>query len=309
MRTLVVGVGGIGGYFGGRLAESGRDVTFLVRPRRAAQLAKTGLVIKSPLGDYHNPSPKLVTTQTLDGPYDLILLSCKAYDLADAMDSFAAAVGPNSMILPLLNGMDHLNALDARFGADRVFGGLCQISVALDAEGRILHFNKIHNLVFGDRADSLSQRAESFAPDVMGAGFNARMSAAIDQEMWEKWVFIATCAGITCLMRSAIGDVIKAGGGATILSLFDECAAIAARQGHAPGEPFLSQSRKMLADETSTLMASMLRDVENGNRTEGDHILAALLRRDSMPDASPLLGVASLHLKAYEQRRLRETQA
>jgi 2-dehydropantoate 2-reductase len=116
MRVLVVGAGAIGGYFGGRLLEAGRDVTFLVRPRRAAELAQTGLVIRSKLGDMNLPAPPTVTSDTLRQAFDLVILSCKAYDLDDAMTSFAPAVGPETVILPLLNGMRHLDALEARFG-------------------------------------------------------------------------------------------------------------------------------------------------------------------------------------------------
>jgi 2-dehydropantoate 2-reductase len=142
MRVLVVGAGAIGGYFGGRLLQAGRDVTFLVRPRRAAQLAQTGPVIRSMLGDVDLPAPPTVTADTLREPFDIVLLSCKAYDLDDAMTSFAPAVGPETAILPLLNGMRHPDALEARFGGDHVLGGQCLISAALDPDGRILHLNE-----------------------------------------------------------------------------------------------------------------------------------------------------------------------
>src|SRR5207253_4544527 len=140
MRILIVGAGAIGGYFGARLAEAGRDVTFLVRPKRADQLA-SGLFVRSPKGDVHIPAPKLVTEAALGepkgSPFDLILLSCKAFDLDRAMESFAPAVGHGSMVLPLLNGMAHIEKLQKRFGSGAVLGGQCQISATLDAEGRV----------------------------------------------------------------------------------------------------------------------------------------------------------------------------
>src|SRR3984957_10461359 len=146
MRILVVGAGAIGGYFGGRLLEAGRDVTFLVRPRRQAQLAKTGLIIRSRFGDVTMPAPLPVTADTWHQPFDLILLSCKSYDLESAADSFAPAVGSNTAILPLLNGMGHMDYLGARFGAGAVLGGQCVISVTLDGDGHILHLNNTHFL-------------------------------------------------------------------------------------------------------------------------------------------------------------------
>src|SRR5947207_1071353 len=158
MRILVVGAGALGGYFGGRLKEAGRDVTFLVRPRRVEQLAKTGLLVRSPKGDIAIAAPPTVLSENIRAPFDLILLSCKAYDLPSAMDSFAPAVGPNTAILPLLNGMKHMDLLGARFGAGAVLGGQCIISATLDAEGRVVHLNDLHFLSFGEQSGAQTAR-------------------------------------------------------------------------------------------------------------------------------------------------------
>ena len=307
MRILVVGAGGIGGYFGGRLLEVGRAVTFLVRPRRAAQLAKSGLVIRSPLGDVELPAPPTVTADALREPFGLVLLSCKAYDLDDAMDSFAPAVGPGTAILPLLNGMRHMDALGARFGAAKVLGGQCVISVVLDLEGRILHLNDIHTLSFGEQDGFRSARIEAITAELSGASFEARPSDGIVQEMWDKWVFIATLAGITCLMRASIGDIVAAGATDLATAMLDECAAIAGAQGFPPGQSFMQRSRAMLTTAGSGLTASMFRDIERGAPIEADHVLGDLLRRaGERTGLSPLLRTANAHLKAYEARRARE---
>lgn len=312
MRILVVGAGSIGGYFGGRLLNAGRDVTFLVRPRRAAQLVKTGLVIRSPLGDLALSAPPVMTAEALRDrePFDLILLSCKAYDLEGAIDSFAPAVGPNSVILPLLNGMRHVDILEERFGAARVLGGQCVISTALDPEGHILHLSEIHSLSFGARDGSRTAHLDAIASELSGAGFDSRLSTSILQEMWEKWVFIATTAGITCLMRSSVGDIIAAGAVDLITTLLDECATIAAGQGFAPGDASIQRNRAMLTAPGSGFAASMFRDIERGAPIEADHIIGDLLRRgESQHTASPLLRVAYAHLKTYEARRARETNS
>ncbi len=307
MRILVVGAGAVGGYFGGRLLAAGRDVTFLVRPRRASELATAGLSIRSRFGDVDLPAPPTVTAQTLGDPFDLILLSCKAYDLETAVESFAPAVGPDTAILPLLNGMRHLDHLDTRFGAGRVLGGLCVISSALDPDGRILHLNEIHGLAFGERKASRPPRVERIAAEFSGARFDARLSEAILQEMWEKWVFIAAGAGITCLMRAAIGDIVAAGGAGLAATLIDECAAIAARNGFPPSASTLERSRATFTAPGSLLTASMFRDIERRAPIEAAHILGDLLDRDSGQAAdTPLLRVAYAHLKAYEARRARE---
>jgi 2-dehydropantoate 2-reductase len=310
MRILVVGAGALGGYFGGRLLEAGRDVTFLVRERRAGQLAKTGLVVRSKLGDINIPAPPTVRAEALHEPFDLILLSCKAYDLASAMDSFAPAVEANTAILPLLNGMAHLDALAARFGASAVLGGQCLISATLDAEGRILHLNDMHFMSFGEQDGSNSARAKAIAATLSGARFDAHLSAAILQEMWEKWAFIATAAGICCLMRAPFGDIVAAGAADLAVAMHDECCTIAKLKGFAPGKPTIERSRAMFAAPGSPIAASMLRDIERGAPIEADHIVGDLLRRGGGQSRDYLLlRIAYANLKAYEARRKREKAA
>ena len=310
MRVLVVGAGAVGGYFGGRLAQAGRDVTFLVRPRRAAALAENGLRILSPFGDHHLSKPQLTTAESLAGPADLILLSCKAYDLDSAMASFAPAVGPQTLILPLINGMAHIDALSARFGAEKILGGLCMISATLTAEGAIAHLNSLHQITFGDLEGRRTARLAAAAELLGGAGFDARESANIRQDMWEKWIFIAGLAGATCLMRAAIGDLVAAGAGELALGLFEACAAIASANGFPPGREHVERTRRALTEPGSTIAASMLRDIESGARVEADQILGDLLRRSTADsDWTSLLRVAYAHVKAYEARRLREKAA
>ena len=308
MRILVVGAGAIGGYFGGRLLQAGRDVTFLVRPKRGAQLARTGLVIRSRFGDIDRPSPPTVTADAIRAPYDLILLSCKAYDLASAADSFAPAVGAQTLILPLLNGMAHIDYLVTRFGSAAVLGGQCVISTTLDSEGRILHLNDIHGMSFGERDGTVSSRVEAVAAVLSGANFESRLSTAILQEMWEKWVLIATMAGINCLLRATVGDIMAAGAGNLTTALLEECASVAAAHGFAPREQTMARSRAMMTMPGSTLAASMLRDIERGAPIEADHIAGDLVRRGEAKGCGcSLLKIAYAHLKAYEARRARES--
>jgi 2-dehydropantoate 2-reductase len=303
MRILVVGAGAVGGYFGGRLLQAGRDVTFLVRPRRAAELAKHGLTIQSPVGDFHRASPPIVLQENLTELFDLVVLSCKAFDLEGAMTSFAKAVGPATAILPLLNGMRHIDRLVERFGAEHVLGGQCAISTTLGADGAVVHLNDWHALSFGELDGSRSPRIETIAAAILNAGFDARVADNIGQEMWEKWVFIATAAGITCLMRASVGDYVAAGAADLALGLLNECASIAAAQGFPLREPALERGRTALTAAGSPLKASMLRDIEAGKPVEGDQILGDLLRRAAKPDAPSLLRIATLHVKAYEAGR------
>jgi 2-dehydropantoate 2-reductase len=304
MRVLVVGAGALGGYFGGRLLAAGRDVTFLVRPRRAAELAERGLVIESRLGNLRLDKPPTVLAENLREPFDLVLLSCKAYDLDDAMDSFAGGVGPKTAILPLLNGMAHLDALKARFGAEAVLGGVALIGATL-RDGTVVHLNEAHGLIFGERAGGTSARIEAIATTLTNAGFDARLSDVIVVEMWEKWVFLASLAAGSCLMRAPVGAIVAAPGGAELmLGLVDEATAVAEATGGEPRSASLERTRTTLTTPKSAFSASMLRDIEGGGRTEADHVIGDLIRRgEGAGLPCPLLGLAYTHLKAYEARR------
>ncbi len=313
MRTLVVGAGAIGGYFGGRLIEAQRDVTFLVRPRRAAELASAGLVIRSWFGDVTVPRPRTILAHEIREPFDLVLLSCKAYDLADAMASFEPAVGPSTAILPLLNGMRHLDALVDRFGEEPVLGGQCLVAVNLNEQHEIVHLNDRHVLTLGERDGTMSDRVSAITELMQGARFDVKPSPQILLEMWEKWVFLTALAGSTCVMRATIGDITAAPGGSDfVLGLFEECRSVAAAEGYPPREDFLDRTRKTLTIPGSTLTASMLRDIERNAPIEGDHIIGDMLRRAG-PNGShqsncDLLKIAYAHVKAYEQRRARLTE-
>jgi 2-dehydropantoate 2-reductase len=309
MRTLVVGAGGIGGYFGGRLLDAKRDVTFLVRPRRAAQLAADGLVIKSSFGDLHYPNPPTIQADALASSgqhFDLVLLSCKAYDLDDAIKSFAPAVGPDTMVLPMLNGMRHMDVLVERFGATAVLGGLCMIASTLDDAGQILHLNAIHAMIFGERDGTRSARVAAVEHEMSHGHFESKLSDGIVQAMWEKWVFIGTGAGITSLMRASVGDIEAAGGASIAAALLDECADVATVAGFPPSAASLERSLATFTAAGSTLTASMYRDIERGGRTEAEHLLGDLLRRGTRAnDAHSILRAAYTHVAAYEVGRAR----
>ena len=304
MRLLVVGAGSTGGYFGGRLAEAGRDVTFLVREARAEQLKAAGLHIVSPHGDVAL-APKLVTTDTIGAPYDAIILAVKAYTLDAALKDVAPAVGPNSMIVPLLNGMRHLESIAAAFGGNALVGGLCSIAAELDDQGRIFHLSQFHNLAYGEMNGVRSTRIEQLDAVMQNAGFDARLSSNIEQEMWNKWMMLATLAGVTCLMRGSIGDIAGAPGGAAFVDrFFDEVVAVATAHGHAPSGAFLARTRALLTADGSTLTSSMYRDLRKNSPIEADQIIGDLLTRGRQAQLhAPLLAAAYTHLAIYQHQR------
>jgi 2-dehydropantoate 2-reductase len=304
MRVLVVGAGAIGGYFGGRMLEAGRDVTFLVRPRRASEVASAGLVIKSPNGDATLANPPTVQADKLKDKFDVVLLSCKAFDLEDAIKSFAPAVGDKTAIIPLLNGMLHLDALDKKFGAQHVLGGLCAIAATLNEKREVVQLQPMQSLGFGERAGGLSDRVRAIA-DTFSAINGAAASDHVMQDMWEKWVFLASLAASTSLMRTSVGNILAAPGGKDfLLGILDECSAIAADAGHAPGGPFFQRTRGLLTTEGSPMTASMFRDIKAGLPVEADHVIGDLIvRADAAKIPVPKLRTAYTHLKAYEKQR------
>jgi len=304
MRILIVGAGGLGGYYGARLVEAGRDVTFLLRSESAKRLAAHGLRMKSPAGDVTIAYPQIVETGSLHETFDLVILTCKARDLDDAMNSLAPAMSAETAILPLLNGMSHMTALDARFGRGRVLGGACFISAVREADGTIRHMGQPDRLVFGDRDEPNGARIKQIEAAMCGAGFDAARLDNIMQAMWEKWSFIATSAGITCLMRASVGDIIAAGYSGLTMQLLSENTSIAAAEGYPVGAELLGRADRMFHEKGSTFKASMLRDIEAGNPIEGQQIVGDLLERGKSRGLhTPLLEVVFAHLRCYEESR------
>ena len=303
-RILVVGAGATGGYFGGRLQQAERNVSFLVRPRRAAQLRESGLVVRSPKGDLRL-TPRLVLAGRIRETYDLVLLCCKAYGLDEAIEAIAPAVGEQTAILPVLNGMRHYDVLDARFGADRVLGGLCSIAVNLNADGSITHLYPMHVLRYGERSRPCGERVAAMEKLFEDVRIDVKASTNILRALWEKWVMLASLAGMTSLMRASIGDILKCPGGLDLLQqILDECAAIATAHGQPPRPAVLEDTRTLLTTKNAPYTSSMLRNIEAGERTEADHILGDLLGRGHQAGLStPLLRIAYCHVTAYDHRR------
>ena len=311
MRFLIVGAGALGGYFGARMLDAGLDVTFLLRPLRAAVLNERGLAITSPHGNLAVPAPPHVLAEALNqaaaATYDVVIVTCRSYDLNAAMDAFAPAIGPATMVLPLLNGMRHLDALTQRFGAERVLGGFCIISAVVDAAGGITHLNDTHTLAFGELDGTPSTRTLALQQALSGVRFDARASTSIEHEMWEKWIFIAAVASATCLLRASVGDIVEGGGADIATGLYDEFAAIATSHGFAPRPAAAERARAVLTTVGSATAASMLRDIERGDQIEADQIVGDLLRRASSSNSrQPFLArIALAHLKTYQARRVR----
>jgi 2-dehydropantoate 2-reductase len=310
MRILVLGAGGTGGYFGGRLHEAGADVTFLVRARRAAQLRTDGLVIETPHERLVQKvqlveSAELAADATSATPFDVVMLSCKAYDLDSSIAAIRPAVAANTVIMPLLNGIAHMDALDAAFGRARVMGGSCQIAATLTREGVVKSMADVHSIVWGAREPSQRALVDALAAAFAKSKVDWKVSENILLDMWEKVAFLATLAGMTCLMRASVGEILATRHGKSIMQRYlDTCVEIATREGYAPRPAIRERYANVVNSVGSPLTASMLRDIEAGNDIEADHIVGYMLdkaRTHGLDDA--VLTIAYTHLQAYQQRR------
>ena len=303
MKILVLGAGGVG-YFGGRLVEAGADVTFLVRPARQAMLASQGLRIESPLG---NAALTVTARQKseIDAGWDLVLLTCKAYDLEDALDAIAPAMAGEAALLPLLNGVAHMAVLNARFGAGRVLGGSVKIGVTLTPEGVIRHLNAWCTLTFGEQDGRLSPRVTALKALLDRTSVDAQVSPDIYRAMWLKLVHLHTVAAMTSLMRANVGEIVRAPEGEALFRrVFETNLELARREGHAPDEEFIAAFRALFSQTDFPYEASLLRDMERGGPVEADHILGFMrdrCRAHGLDDA--LHSLSYTGAKAYEQRR------
>jgi len=303
-RILVLGAGGVGGYYGGRLAESGVDVTFLVRPARREQLRRDGLRIDSPLGNL-TLAVKTVVAGELGPDYDFVLLTCKAYDLGSSMEAVAPAMTDGCAVVPMLNGLAHLDTLDARFGRPNVLGGTCGIDVTLLPEGTIRHSGTLQRIAFGERDRTRTARAQALADAFTRTTLQWEWADDILLRMWEKLVLLSALAAMTCLFRGNVHEIMSAPGGREAAErALAANVEIARREGYPQSETVVRSTRERLTDPDGRWSASMMRDMEAGRPVEADHIIGWMLDRARAHGVDDtILSLAYTHLKTYEQRR------
>jgi 2-dehydropantoate 2-reductase len=282
--------------------EGGADITFLVRPKRATVLRERGLRIHGARGEFRIEPKLLVSAESAAQIFDAVILSCKAYDLDSSIEAIRPYVGSHTLIVPLLNGMKHLETLDTAFGIERVLGGLAKISATIDSNGDIQLFTDTQDLAYGPRIDSQQLAAETLDREIKRGAFNTRLSRNIIAEMWEKYVLLASLAGMTCLLRANVGEIAATRDGAALMSrMLDDCAAVAKAAGHPPRANYMQVIRGALTQPGSPLEASMRRDMEQGGPTEADHVIGDMLKRaDAAGIEATLLRAAYCHLQAQE---------
>jgi 2-dehydropantoate 2-reductase len=304
MRILVIGAGATGGYFGVRLAQAGRDVTFLLRPARAAAVRANGIRLTGQ-GPDEVVRVTVVTAGEIDGPYDLVLLTVKNGALDSAMDDMAPAVGPSTLIVPFLNGMSHLARLNQRFGAGAVLGGVVIVATTVNQDGDIVRLAPQASLTTGAQPGHPPVGLTDVGAALDGViGFDFALSDDILADMWGKWVFIATLGAFTCLMRGAVGEIVAAPGGDKLGPAFlAEATAIARTNGYPIADAQIRNTTATVTQPGSGLTSSMYRDVLDGHPTESDYIIGDLVTRGREHGLeSPLFHLAAMQLAVHNTR-------
>jgi 2-dehydropantoate 2-reductase len=253
---------------------------------------------------------------TVGEEYDVIFVCCKSYDLQSACDTLQPFVQKHkhALILPVLNGLSHLDTLDKRFGPQRVIGGVSHVATTMLSDGTIQQITPVHRITFGTRkgnVDSsrpvqqvLSKLKQAFEKTIV----EVRLVSDIQQELWEKFVLLSTLASSTCLARAAVGDIMSTDEGEKIvLQMLDECIAAATFAGHKPRLEMQNDVYKRLTERNSVLTASMMRDLESGRPTEARHIVYDMLQRSrASGNPATYLSVAWMVLQARDARLDRE---
>ncbi|MED4613835.1 ketopantoate reductase family protein [Bacillus subtilis] len=303
MKFLVVGAGGVGGYIGARLSEKGNDVTFLVRQKRAEQLKKTGLVIHSEKGNV-SFQPELISVGET-GQFDVVIIASKAYSLGQMIEDVKPFIHQESVIIPFLNGYRHYEQLFAAFSKEQVLGGLCFIESALDNKGEIHHTSTSHRFVFGEWNGERTERIRALEEAFSGVKAEVIISGHIEKDIWKKYLFIAAQAGITTLFQPPLGPILATEAGRhTAQTLIGEICAVLRKEG-VPADPDLEEeSFRTMTSMSYHMKSSMLRDMENGQTTEGDHLHGFLLEKAKrLSLAAPVLETVYANLQMYEAEK------
>jgi 2-dehydropantoate 2-reductase len=303
MSVLIVGAGATGGYYGACLQRAGHDVSYLVRAGRAQQLREHGLRIVR--GDEAETfQPHVVLAGDVNRHWDVVVLTVKGNGLAQAMNDFAGAVGPQSTVVPVLNGMGHMDALNARFGSPNVLGGVAKLVTQLSPDGDIVQLAPLASLEIGSQDGTADKRLDAAAAVLDVDGFDFGVRPDIVAAMWHKWVFIATVGAITTLMSAPIGDIMSIPGGHDFaVAVLNEAAAVSAAAGYVVPTAELEATRGIVTAEGERFASSMYRDLISGYHVEVEPILGDMISRaDQLGVDTPLLDLATMRLRVHEGR-------
>lgn len=269
LRITIMGSGGVGGYFGARLAQAGCDVSFVARGEHLAALRKHGLRIKSELGDTELPDVCVSDDPAALGPADLVLICVKLWDTETAASAVRPIVRPDTAVISLQNGVQKDDVIRQVLGERAVLGGVCYISSKILQPGVIEHSGTLQRLVFGEYDGSASSRTEAFLEVCRGAGIQAEISSDIRRAIWEKFVFIVGMSATTTSMRNTIGPIRdNQRTRAFLLDVMREVVTVARGHGVHLDEDYAENRITFCDGLPSEMTSSMHTDLEQGRRLE-----------------------------------------
>ena len=301
MRIAVMGAGGVGGYFGARLAQAGHDVAFVARGRHLAAMRERGLAVRSALGDVHLPRPAATDDPAALAPVDIVLFAVKLWDTESAAAAMRPLVAHGGVVVPFQNGVGSVERIGAIVGAERVLGGVAQIAATIAEPGVIGHTGTMARLRFGAVLPSQQPAAEALLAACNGAGIDAELVADIRRALWEKFVFLAAFSGLTSVARQPIG-VLRADPDlrAALEAAMREAWTVGRAQGIALADDFIAQLMKFTDGLPAEMKSSMLNDLVAGNRLEAPWLCGAVARMAAAAVvAAPVNSTLYATLKPY----------
>lgn len=279
MRILVMGAGGVGGYFGAQLARAGHDVAFVARGAHLAALREHGLAIESELAPVHLSSVRADSDPARLGPADIVMFCTKLWDVEDGARKIGPALAPDGLVIPFQNGVESHLMLANVLGKPHVAGGVAQISATIKAPGVIQQIGPFARLRVGALDPGQESRLRSFADAGTRAGIDVEVVADIERALWEKFIFLAAMSGTQALARQPIGVVrtdpeLRA----TLLAAIEEAAALGRARGVKLEADVVAATVKLLDWLPAGMRASMLNDLTRGNRLEAPWLAGAVAR-------------------------------
>jgi 2-dehydropantoate 2-reductase len=269
MRIAIMGAGGIGCYVGARLAQAGQDVAFVARGRQLDALRTKGLTLRSPLGDVVLDKVRATDRPAEIGPVDVVLMGVKLYDLKSAAEAARPLVGPDTMVVPVQNGVTAHEELGAALGREAVVGGLVFMSSFVVEPGVAVHKSQVHGLYFGELDGRLSPRVAAFRDAGVAAGYDARASSDILLELWNKYILLCGFSAVSTLSRQPIGPILADPElRAVLVQATQEVAEVARAKGVAVAADVVDKCIAFCGNFKADSKASMLEDLEAGKPLE-----------------------------------------
>jgi 2-dehydropantoate 2-reductase len=279
MKIVIMGAGGVGGYYGGLLAQAGHDVVFIARGAHLKAIQDQGLKVKSVLGDFSVPPVRAIDRPSGAEIADLVIVATKTYHTDEAAQAIKPMVGTNTVVVSLQNGVDAVERIGKVLGKEHLLGGATWLSAAVEAPGVIGHYSQFRRIVLGEMNGRITPRAEAVAEALRRTPATVELVGNIQQVLWTKFVFISSVSALGGLTRVAMGAYRHLSEARAVLTeVMSEVAAVARAQGVDLGEDIITKSLAFIDAAAEDLKPSMQRDIEAGRMSELESMIGVVVR-------------------------------